>query len=152
MAVIDAVVLLANQRRQVKHPGRAHIALQVLGADAQQDRGANQARRDGIDVAGHRDRRKAGDDDPQLLARSKRGGRQWAQGHFFGGEASGSGLVAFVQEILDKMVVGRSAGEVPAASHPQGLIDRLADRGDGLALHRRFHARPASLFQVGCMP
>ncbi len=104
----------------------------MLGADAQQDRGPNQARWDGIDVAGHGDRRKPGDDDPQLLARSKRGGRQWAQGHFFCGEASCSGLVAFVNEILDKMVVGRSAGEVPTAAHPQRLIDRLFEAVMGL--------------------
>jgi len=37
-----------------------------------------------------------------------------------------------MNKILHKMVVGRSGGEVPAASHPQRLIDRLFETVMGL--------------------
>src|SRR5260221_6370845 len=101
--IIDAVVMLADQTRQVKDACRAHISLQMFCADSQQDRGADQARWDGIDIARHSNRGKTGHGDPQLLAWRKRCGGQWAPRHVFLPQASCSRLGAVVTEIRVKV-------------------------------------------------
>ena len=49
--------------------------------------------------------------------------------------------IAIAHQVLHEALVGRPRGEIAAAPHAQGLIDRLTDRGNETARHRHSHGQ-----------
>src|SRR5260221_13598869 len=75
----------------------------------------------------HMDRGKTRNGDAQLLAGGQRRGWQGAQDLLLSGKAGIAGLVAFVDQILQKMFVGRTTRKIPAPSDSQRLVNVLLE-------------------------
>jgi hypothetical protein len=69
---------------------------------------------------------------PHLTAQFEGSARQRAQGGLLLGEARLPGQVALPHELLEKPTIGSPIGEIPAAAHPQRLVDCLLEAEVGL--------------------
>ena len=130
--VIDAMLMRADQARQGKGQLGADVALDCLGVQAQQQLGADQPRGNGVHVRSHMDRAEARDAHLHFLA-----GNQWQPGQrtqrrLLLVPAGGPGAVTPGKQITDEAPVVGPAGKLAAASHAQGLIERLLEAVMGL--------------------
>src|SRR5260370_39759237 len=123
--VIGDMDVLAYQTRQDEQRGGADITFQSFRSQPDHDRWPNQARWHGVNVTAHMDRGKARDGDAKLLAGGQRRGGPRAQDLLLSGKAGIACLVAFVDQILQKMFVGRTTRKIPAPSDSQRLVNGL---------------------------
>jgi hypothetical protein len=115
MTILDALLLLADQARKAKGQLRADAALNAFGTHADDDPCPNQARRHGIGIAEHGNRREARDADPHLAARRKRGLWQRSEGGQVLFEARLGGLVALFDQLSNKAFIAGAIAKIAAA-------------------------------------
>src|SRR6266849_9488133 len=149
--VIDAMLVLAHQTRQDEYRGGAHIAFQRFRSQPDHDNCPNQARWHGVNVTAHMDRGKARNGDAQFLAGGQRRGWQGAQDLLLSGKAGIARLVAFVDQILQKLFVGRTTRKIPAPSDSQRLVNGLLETMMGL-FHIPVFMRHPSIVPGGLHP
>ncbi len=99
----------------------------------------------------HMDRGKARNGDAKLLAGGQRRGWQGAQDLLLSGKAGIACLVAFVDQILQKMFVGRTTRKIPAPSDSQRLVNGLLETMMGL-FHIPVFMRHPSIVPGGLHP
>src|SRR5438067_6049325 len=123
VAVVNAMLTMAEQPRHAQQVRRGAVDLQRLGAHPHQERGADQPRRDRVGVAQHLDGAEAADRHAQFAAQPEWRRRQWPQGLAFLEPAALAGEVALLDQVLQEAGVGGAVVELTAAAHPQRLID-----------------------------
>src|SRR5713101_5868898 len=99
----------------------------------------------------HMDRGKARNGDAKLLAGGQRRGWQGAQDLLLSSKAGIACLVAFVDQILQKMFVGRTTRKIPAPSDSQRLVNGLLETMMGL-FHIPVFMRHPSIVPGGLHP
>src|SRR5713101_6322005 len=99
----------------------------------------------------HMDRGKARNGDAKLLAGGQRRGWQGAQDLLLSSKAGIACLVAFVDQILQKMFVGRTTRKIPAPSDSQRLVNGLLETMMGL-FHIPIFMRHPSIVPGGLHP
>ena len=132
VAVVDAVLPVAEQARHRQQVRGATVDLQRFGPDPHQHRGPDQPGRHRVGVAQDLDRAEAADRHPLLAAQRQLRRGQRAQGRLLLGPAPVPGEVALRDDRLEEAGVALTVQKLPTAPHAQGLIDRLLEPVVGL--------------------